>query len=323
MGILWPLSQMRRLLIIIPVAAIAAFAAAPSAEHPAVPIPAGVTVDGVRIGGLTSEPARTRLRAAFDRPLRFVFRGRHWSARPSRFSASSDVEAAITRAFQSLPGAQLELGVSSSRAQVRSYVRYLDRRFAREPVNSEVRGVIRLRPRITPARPGVRVDRPTMTAGIENALRYGVRPAMELATKQVRPKVTPGTIGPVIVISRRSNRLFFYDGPRLVRSFGVATGRAKYPTPSGQFTIVEMQRNPWWRPPPSDWAKGLKPVPPGPGNPLGTRWMGTSAWGVGIHGTPDAASIGYSASHGCIRMQIPQAEWLFEHVRVGTPVVIV
>jgi lipoprotein-anchoring transpeptidase ErfK/SrfK len=51
--------------------------------------------------------------------------------------------------------------------------------------------------------------------------------------------------------------------------------------------------------------------------------MGTSSWGVGIHGTPDAASIGYSASHGCIRMQIPQAEWLFEHVRIGTPVVIV
>jgi lipoprotein-anchoring transpeptidase ErfK/SrfK len=315
---------MRRLLIIIPVAAIAAFAAAPSAEHPAVAIPYGVTVDGVQIGGLTSEPARTRLRAAFDRPLRFVFRGQHWTARPSRFSASSDVEDAITHALQARPGAQLDLGVSSSRTEVRSYVRYLERRFAREPVNSEVRGVNSgLRPVITPAKPGLRVDRATMTAGIENALRYGVRPPMLLATKPVAPKVTPATIGPVIVISRSSNRLFFYDGPNAVRSFGVATGRAQYPTPAGQFSIVDMQRNPWWRPPASDWAKGLKPVPPGPGNPLGTRWMGTSAAGVGIHGTPDAASIGYSASHGCIRMQIPQAEWLFEHVRIGTPVVIV
>ena len=315
---------MRRLLIIIPVAAIAVFAAAPSAEHPAVPIPSGVTVDGVRIGGLTSEPARTRLRAAFDRPLRFVFRGQRWTARPSRFSASSDVEDAITRAFRARPGTGLQLSVTSSDKQIRSYVRYLDRRFSKKPVDSEVHGVTAsLRPRITPSRPGARVDRATMAAGIENALRYGLRPPLELATKQVRPKVTPRTIGPIIVISRGSNRLFFYDGPRLVRSFGVATGRAQYPTPSGQFTIVEMQRNPWWRPPPSDWAKGLKPVPPGPGNPLGTRWMGTSAWGVGIHGTPDAASIGYSASHGCIRMQIPQAEWLFEHVRIGTPVVIV
>jgi lipoprotein-anchoring transpeptidase ErfK/SrfK len=51
--------------------------------------------------------------------------------------------------------------------------------------------------------------------------------------------------------------------------------------------------------------------------------MGLSAPYVGIHGTPDAASIGYSASHGCIRMRIPDAEWLFNHVKVGTPVFII
>ena len=84
-----------------------------------------------------------------------------------------------------------------------------------------------------------------------------------------------------------------------------------------------MQRNPWWYPPPSPWAEDAEPVPPGPGNPLGTRWMGLSAPYVGIHGTPDAASIGYSASHGCIRMRIPDAEWLFQHVKVGTPVFII
>ena len=63
-------------------------------------------------------------------------------------------------------------------------------------------------------------------------------------------------------------------------------------------------------------------MPPGPGNPHGTRWMGLSAPYVGIHGTPDDASIGYSASHGCIRMHVPDAEWLFDHVDYGTPVVI-
>jgi lipoprotein-anchoring transpeptidase ErfK/SrfK len=85
---------------------------------------------------------------------------------------------------------------------------------------------------------------------------------------------------------------------------------------------VDVQLNPWWYPPNSAWAAGEKPVPPGPGNPLGTRWMGINAPGVGMHGTPDDASIGYSASHGCIRMHIPDAEWLFEHVDVGTPVLI-
>jgi lipoprotein-anchoring transpeptidase ErfK/SrfK len=127
----------------------------------------------------------------------------------------------------------------------------------------------------------------------------------------------------VIVIHRGSNRLYLYKGMRFWRVFGVATGQSRYPTPVGRWTIVVKWRNPWWYPPNSSWAQGAKPIPPGPGNPLGTRWMGLSAPGVGIHGTPDDASIGYSASHGCIRMHISDAEWLFVHVRIGTTVFIV
>jgi lipoprotein-anchoring transpeptidase ErfK/SrfK len=136
--------------------------------------------------------------------------------------------------------------------------------------------------------------------------------------------VTEADLGHAIVIKRGSNQLLFYTGDKLKRTFRVATGQSSYPTPVGTFEIVTMQRNPWWVPPQgSAWAEGAKPIPPGPGNPLGTRWMGISAPYVGIHGTPDAASIGYSASHGCIRMLIPQVEWLFERVEVGTPVFIV
>ena len=81
--------------------------------------------------------------------------------------------------------------------------------------------------------------------------------------------------------------------------------------------------NPWWIPPPDSEAKDAKPIPPGPGNLLGTWWMGLTAPLGRDYGTPDAASIGYSASHGCIRMRVPEAEWLFEQVNVGTPVMIV
>jgi lipoprotein-anchoring transpeptidase ErfK/SrfK len=110
---------------------------------------------------------------------------------------------------------------------------------------------------------------------------------------------------------------------KLWRSFGVATGQSSYPTPLGHTQIEVKAENPWWYPPDSPWAAGANPIPPGPGNPLGTRWMGLGFDGVGIHGTPDAASIGYSASHGCIRMYIHDAEWLFNHVDVGTQVFIV
>jgi len=127
----------------------------------------------------------------------------------------------------------------------------------------------------------------------------------------------------VIVIRRGSNELNLYKGMKPWRQFSVATGQKIYPTPLGKFEIVAMWKNPWWYPPNSPWAQGEKPVPPGPGNPLGTRWMGLSAPGVGIHGTPEDGSIGYSLSHGCIRMHIPEAEWLFQHVVIGTPVYIV
>jgi lipoprotein-anchoring transpeptidase ErfK/SrfK len=145
---------------------------------------------------------------------------------------------------------------------------------------------------------------------------------IRVATRAIEPKKTVADFGPIIVIRRGANELRYYEGAKLVRKFGVATGQSIYPTPTGMFSIVDMQLNPWWLPPDSPWAKGLKPIPPGPGNPLGTRWMGLSAPGVGIHGTPDDASIGYSASHGCIRMHIPDAEWVFHHVAVGTPVLI-
>ena len=154
-------------------------------------------------------------------------------------------------------------------------------------------------------------------------LRDGTRAPLQLLTQPVPAKRTVANFGPVIVITRGVNTLKLYNGRRLVRTFHVATGQAAYPTPGGVWRIVDMQRNPWWRPPDSPWAKGLKPIPPGPGNPLGTRWMGLDAPGVGMHGTPDAASIGYSASHGCIRMYVPDAEWLFNQVHVGTPVFIV
>jgi lipoprotein-anchoring transpeptidase ErfK/SrfK len=162
-----------------------------------------------------------------------------------------------------------------------------------------------------------------MERAIARALRTGDRDVLPLLVRRVEPRVARDAFGPVIVIRRESKALYLYDGARLVQSFGVATGQSQYPTPLGLFSVVDKQRDPWWRPPDSDWAKGLEPIPPGPGNPLGTRWMGLSAPGVGIHGTPNGGSIGYSVSHGCIRMYIPDAEWLFNTVDVGVPVFIV
>jgi len=196
--------------------------------------------------------------------------------------------------------------------------------FSREPISSAVVGVSGGRPAFSDARAGLAVRRDEMTNALAYMLRTNRRDVVPLLTESVPPEVTPENFGPVIIVFRDSKRLTLFDGPRAVRSFPIATGQAQYPTPLGIYSVATKQRDPWWIPPPdSDWAQGKKPIPPGPGNPLGTRWMGTTAPLVGIHGTPDAASIGYSASHGCIRMRVPDAEALFNEVEVGTPVLIV
>lgn len=127
-------------------------------------------------------------------------------------------------------------------------------------------------------------------------------------------------VGRLVLVRSEAHRLYFYKGARPLRVFTVATGGMWTPTPSGRFRIVSKYRHPWWYPPNSSWAKHLDPIPPGPENPLGTRWMGLSVPGVGIHGTPNPASIGYSISHGCVRMKKRDAESLFRLVRVGTRV---
>jgi hypothetical protein len=127
----------------------------------------------------------------------------------------------------------------------------------------------------------------------------------------------------LVIIRRDAHRLYFYRGARPLRVFTVATGGTWAPTPHGRFRIVSKYRHPWWYPPDSSWAQDLDPIPPGPKNPLGTRWMGLSVPGVGIHGTPNPASVGYSISHGCVRMKKRDAESLFRLVRVGTRVWII
>ena len=128
-------------------------------------------------------------------------------------------------------------------------------------------------------------------------------------------------VGRIVVNLSQFTLRLIRDG-RVVDKFKIAVGQPAYPTPTGNYQVVNMQMNPTWMPPNSPWAKGLGPIPPGPGNPLGTRWIGTSAPAVGIHGTYADSSIGTRASHGCMRMHIPDVEALYKDVVVGMPVII-
>lgn len=138
---------------------------------------------------------------------------------------------------------------------------------------------------------------------------------------RVDEKVRSAMIGKIVVtLSDFTLRLI--RGGKVVKTYKIATGQPGHETPTGEYRVIEKQMNPTWFPPDSPWAAGLGPIPPGPGNPLGTRWIGTSAPAIGIHGTYADGSIGTRASHGCMRMHIPDVEALYDEVSVGTPVII-
>jgi hypothetical protein len=288
-------------------------------------IAAGTTVGGTLVGGLSPREAKDVLRAAFSKPLKLVVSPtRTITLDPRELGAAAYVGDAVKRALSyHRAGLRVPLQIRVPVSNVERYARQLGRDLDRAPVDSHW-VLKKLRPLPSKPHPGRHLNRVLTTRAIVNALRTGQREPISLPFRVLDPKATPDTIGQAIVIRRGENRLFLYNGRHFVRRFEVATGRSSYPTPLGHFEVVIKERDPWWYPPVgSAWAAGEKPVPPGPGNPLGTRWMGLSAPNVGIHGTPDAASIGYSASHGCIRMRISEAEWLFDHVEVSTQVFIV
>jgi lipoprotein-anchoring transpeptidase ErfK/SrfK len=295
--------------------------------EPAPPTPApiafGVTVGGVRVGGLMPFQASKAVQKVYAKPLLLVVDARRKEELvPAMLGARPNVPKAIRRARVARPGAIVPLDVEVSQARVRRYVDGLGRRFDREARDARI-VLDGLKPRAVKSEEGRQLKRLATGRTIRTAFATNSRAPIRLPFAILRPKVDTAELDEAVVIMRGSNRLLFFDDAKVVRWFGVATGQSAFPTPLGNYEIVNKWLNPWWYPPPSDWAQDSDPVPPGPGNPLGTRWMGISAPYVGIHGTPDAASIGYSASHGCIRMRIPDAEWLFRRVEIGTPVFIV
>lgn len=116
-----------------------------------------------------------------------------------------------------------------------------------------------------------------------------------------------------LLVSLPDHKMVVFDDNHIVKMYPVAVGKTATPSPVGIFEIVNRVQNPTW------FGPG-KTVGPGKSNPLGTRWMGLSRRGYGIHGTNVQSSVGKSASHGCIRMRKADVEELFELVSVGDKV---
>lgn len=104
-----------------------------------------------------------------------------------------------------------------------------------------------------------------------------------------------------LVLNVPESRLYVYEDGERTRRYRVSVGMDGYETPPGEYRIRFAIWNPWWHPPDSEWARGRKPEPPGPGNPMGRVKLHFSNL-LYIHGTPEEAWLGRPASRGCVRM---------------------
>lgn len=148
--------------------------------------------------------------------------------------------------------------------------------------------------------------------------------AVDVEVVRTPAALTDAAFGKFIIINIEAHTLTLHDREQQLAQFQVACGSPSWPTPAGQWKIVNKQRGPSWTNPGSSWAGSMPPyIAPGPGNPLGTRAMALNASGVLIHGTPSSWSIGSNVSHGCVRMHMGDVEALFEMVEAGTPVYII
>ena len=151
-----------------------------------------------------------------------------------------------------------------------------------------------------------------------------IRPGQHLLVHNLH--IVPASLDDGILVNLPQGMLFNFSQGTLVSAYPVGLGKPSWPTPQGDFRIVNRQANKPWLVPKSiqeemrlEGKVVQEEVPPGPDNPLGKHWLGLSLWGYGIHGTIAPASVYHFQSHGCIRLHPDDIAELFDQVRVGTP----
>jgi lipoprotein-anchoring transpeptidase ErfK/SrfK len=308
----------------------------------------GVTAGGVDLGGLGAARARDVLERSLGPKIGEAVVVK-WHDRGGILRAS-DIDAHLNadrmvrealarsrhgsflgRAVRDLRGEKVEAQVPSrvaySPEKLHGFIDRIAERINRPAVSAKIDpdGVSL---NVTPSEDGVAVQKRWLALRILRELRDPTsRHRVEVPTRPLRPHVSTARLaykyGTYITIDRANFKLRLWKKLKLARVYTIAVGQQGLETPAGQYEINDKQVNPSWHVPNSAWAGELagRVIPPGPDDPIKSRWMGFYN-GAGIHGTDNIASLGTAASHGCIRMSIPDVEQLFEVVPLHTPIYV-
>jgi lipoprotein-anchoring transpeptidase ErfK/SrfK len=311
----------------------------------------GVQVDGIQLGGLSAAAARTKLQqqlvAKLQQPVVVHSGTRQWTFEPSQAAVHVDVNGIVeqavaasregsilTRTFRGLTGGSVNrtipVAATYSHAAVRGFVDQVQAALDRPARDAEVQptgsGL-----NTVPSQTGLAVQASLLGQRVDRAMlgQSAVR-GVHVPTHSTQPAVTVRTLATrypaYIVVDRGTFQLRFYNHLKLEHTYEIAVGMEGLETPAGLHHIEWEQVNPPWYVPKKAWAGALAGtvVPPGPADPLKARFMSFEG-GAGIHGIDPSeySSIGHDASHGCVRMRIPDVIALYAKSPVGTPVYII
>ena len=311
----------------------------------------GVRIAGIPVGGLDEAAARakldTDLLARLNGPVTVRSGGRTWHLEGRRAGLQVNVSNMVQQAIEASRGGSIfsrtwrGLTGGSVNREI-PLVAFYSHRAVRE-LTAQIREAVDRAPRDASVEPdgaglktvpgaiGRTVENEKLGGRIEAALLApSASRSVSVPTKDVKPKVSTAQLASkypaYIVVDRNTFTLRFYDHLKLERTYDVAVGMEGLETPAGLHHIEWEQVDPPWYVPKKAWAGALAGtvVPPGPADPLKARFMSIEG-GAGIHGIDPSeySSIGHDASHGCVRMRIPDVISLYAKSPVGTPVYVI
>lgn len=308
----------------------------------------GVTVGGVDLGGLKVAAARAKLEAELRRSLRepvvATWLRQRFPLSPRRAGVTVDVDAmvgeALTRSRQgtifarvgrTVTGgsvdAQVNPQIGVDERAVAQFAGRVAQRLDRAPKDATVAFAGGSLGEVAD-HDGVTVQVRRLRRALTRQLRTtGGDRTVPVHVERVAPKVTTGQLAKqyptIITVDRGAFQLHLWKNLRLAKTYTVAIGQVGLDTPAGLYHIQNKAVDPVWNVPNSAWAGSMagQAVPPGPSNPLKARWMGIFD-GAGIHGTDAVSSLGTAASHGCVRMAVPDVIDLYDQTPVGAPIYI-
>jgi lipoprotein-anchoring transpeptidase ErfK/SrfK len=310
----------------------------------------GIRIDGVDVGGLSASAAARRIQTRAlqirQRSLYVHARGKTFAIPAGSVKVTAEVDEAIdkaladsrrgwfgSRALRDLSGGRVKESVALhtryAPGVIPRFVKRIAKATNKAPVDAAVEPRASGLKRVS-GHDGIAVQTGTLRALIATTLLHPTHaPSINAPLRTVKPKISRRQLAKkypaYIIIDRKSHELRFYEHLKPWHTWPIAVGRAGLETPSGLYDVQWKETNPSWHVPNSAWAGSLagQTIPPGPDDPIKARWMAFNG-GAGIHGIDPSeyGSIGQDASHGCVRMRIPDVISLYARTPVHTPVFV-